>query len=92
MSTEIQEQCVDSTPGAADDKSRGHLFASTSLATWSTPSPEQFARDFQINNTVYRRLDPEYYAWLRARMVVAKKAAVTGHPSLLSRSDPVAFD
>ena len=40
--------------------------------------PDRFARDFQINDTVYRRLDPEYYAWLRSRMVLAKKAATAG--------------
>ena len=55
------------------------LFVSTSLATWTTNQPEMFVRDFQINDTVYRRLDPEYYAWLRSRMVVAKKAATAGH-------------
>jgi hypothetical protein len=51
------------------------MFVSSTLATWTTPHPEWFARDFQINDTVYRRLDPEYYAWLRSRMVLAKKAA-----------------
>jgi hypothetical protein len=55
------------------------LFVATSLATWTTANPEQFARDFQINDTVYRRLDPEYYAWLRSRMVLARKAATAGH-------------
>jgi len=45
---------------------------------WSTDEPERFARDFQINDTVYRRLDPEYYAWLRSRMVIAKRAASAG--------------
>ena len=66
-------------PEAPGGNSRGCLFVSTSLATWTTANPEQFARDFQINDTVYRRLDPEYYAWLRSRMVAAKKAATTGH-------------
>ena len=47
--------------------------------TWAPAKPEWFARDFQINDTVYRRLDPEYYAWLRSRMVLAKKAATAGH-------------
>ena len=55
------------------------LFVSSSLAIWATNQPKGFARDFQINDTVYRRLDPEYYAWLRSRMVVAKKAATAGH-------------
>ena len=55
------------------------LFVTTSLEVWATDEPERFARDFQINDTVYRRLDPEYYAWLRSRMAVAKKAATAGH-------------
>jgi hypothetical protein len=54
------------------------LFVATSLLVWSTDEPERFARDFQINDTVYRRLDPEYYAWLRSRMVIAKRAASAG--------------
>jgi hypothetical protein len=51
----------------------------TSLEIWSTDRPQWFARDAQIDDTVYRRLDPEYYVWLRSRMVLAKKAAAAGH-------------
>jgi hypothetical protein len=54
------------------------LFVSSALDTWATVNPEWFARDVQINDTVYRRIDPEYYAWLRSRMVVAKNVAATG--------------
>ena len=79
MSMELQEQCAETTPEAPGGNSRGCLFVSTSLATWTTANSEQFARDFQINDTVYRRLDPEYYIWLRSRMVAAKRAATTGH-------------
>jgi hypothetical protein len=62
------------------------LFVSTSLDTWTTGQPEIFARDVQINDTAYRRLDPEYYAWLRSRMNLAKLAAGAG------RLRPEAFD
>jgi len=62
------------------------LFVSTSLDTWTTGQPEIFARDVQINDTAYRRLDPEYYAWLRSRMNLAKLAAGAG------RLSPEAFD
>jgi hypothetical protein len=55
-----------------------HLFVSTSLDTWATNRPEMFARDFQINDVCYRRLDPEYFAWLRAKMTAAQKAAQSG--------------
>jgi hypothetical protein len=57
------------------------LFVSTSLDTWTTGQPEIFARDVQINDTAYRRLDPEYYAWLRSRMNLAKLAASAGRLS-----------
>lgn len=62
------------------------LLVSTALDTWTTGQPEIFARDVQINDTAYRRLDPEYYAWLRSRMNLAKLAAGAG------RLSPEAFD
>jgi hypothetical protein len=57
---------------------RTSLFVSTTLDTWTTTQPEIFARDVQINDAAYRRLDPEYYAWLRSRMNLAKLAAGAG--------------
>ena len=79
MNIELQETCAKSILQGPGGNSRGCLFVATSLATWTTANPEQFARDFQINDTVYRRLDPEYYIWLRSRMVAAKRAASIGH-------------
>src|SRR5512142_614122 len=73
-----QEPCAKAAPES--------LFVSSTLLTWSTETPERFARDFQINDTMYRRLDPEFYAWLRSRMVIAKKAAAAG------RIDVAAFE
>jgi hypothetical protein len=57
---------------------RGHLFVSTTLDTWFTEHAAAFARDVQIDDVVYRRLDPEYFAWLRSRMMLAKTAASAG--------------
>ena len=54
------------------------LFVSTALSCWETDRPDAFNRDVQINDTAYRRLDPEYYAWLRSRMNMAKLAALAG--------------
>jgi hypothetical protein len=79
MATVLTEQCTKPAEDPPSGVSPGWLFVSTSLATWTTANPEQFARDFHINDTVYRRLDPQYYAWLRSRMVVAKEAATAGH-------------
>lgn len=54
------------------------IYVSTSLQYWITAEPHVFARDVQINDTAYRRLDPEYYAWLRSKMQLAKMAADAG--------------
>lgn len=54
------------------------LFVATTLESWQTDQPRVFARDVQINDTAYRRLDPEYYAWLRSKMNLAKLAANVG--------------
>jgi hypothetical protein len=74
----LQEQCAKPVPAAPEGQSPGFLFVSTSLVTWTTANPGWFARDFQINDTVYRRLDPDYYAWLRSRMTLARTAANAG--------------
>jgi len=79
MKVELQEQCAKSIPAAPDRDPPGCMFVSSTLSTWKTVNPEWFARDFQVDDTVYRRLDPEYYAWLRSRMVMAKKATTAGH-------------
>jgi hypothetical protein len=73
------------SPSAAAAERLG-LFVSTALDYWHTEQAKAFARDVQINDTVYRRLDPEYYAWLRSRMVVARRAAAAG------RLDAAAFE
>jgi hypothetical protein len=54
------------------------MFVSTGLASWISDQPEVFARDVQINDTAYRRIDPEYYAWLRSKMHLAKMAVAAG--------------
>jgi len=54
------------------------MYVSTSLQQWQTDQPAIFARDVQINDTAFRRLDPEYYAWLRSRMNLARSAHQAG--------------
>ena len=78
MNAVFEERCVEMPSEAPAGEPPKPLFVSSTLLTWSTETPERFARDFQINDTMYRRLDPEYYAWLRSRMVIAKKAAAAG--------------
>ena len=50
------------------------LFVSTSLQSWATDKPQLFARDVQIDDVAFRRLDPEYFAWLRRRVQALKSA------------------
>jgi hypothetical protein len=61
---------------------RRQLFVSTALDTWLTEHDSAFARDVQVDDIAYRRLDPEYYAWLRSRMQLAKAAASSGQLGL----------
>jgi len=56
----------------------GHLFVSTALDAWFTEHAAAFARDVQIDDTAYRLLNPEYYAWLRSKMNLAKMTAEAG--------------
>jgi hypothetical protein len=89
MNVALPEQCVPSVgvvAGAEESGPQGWPFVATSLDFWLTSEPDRFARDCQIDDTAYRRLDPEYYAWLRSRMALAKKATAAG------RLDPAAFE
>ncbi len=54
------------------------LYASPSLQLLAPVQAQSIAQDFQINDTPYRRLDPEYYAWLRSKMHLARMAAAAG--------------
>ena len=53
------------------------LYVATNLKSWETNEPHCFARDVGIDGTCFRRLDPDYYAWLRHKMERAKKAEVS---------------
>jgi hypothetical protein len=54
------------------------LFVSTDLDTaqfeWAVTS----ASDVEYNGKIYRRLEPEYFAWLRSRMLAAQSAFKAG--------------
>ena len=62
------------------------LYAATNLESWETDIPHGYARDVRIDGVCFRRLDPDYYAWLRHKMDLAKKASDSG------RITPQAFD
>jgi hypothetical protein len=45
---------------------------------WRPRDPSFIARDCQIDDRCYRRLDPAYFAWLKLRMHAVKAAADAG--------------
>ena len=62
----------------ADCNDSETLWVSTDLKTWCPRDPGFIARDCQINDRCYRRLDPEYFAWLKLRMHAVKAAVDAG--------------
>ena len=77
----LHESARDDVP-AGDATTQGTvLYAATNLESWETDKPHHFARDVGIDGTCFRRLDPDYYAWLRHKMDAAKKAMGSGRLS-----------
>ena len=68
----------DDVPGRGSSGRETTLYAATNLESWETDEPHGYARDVGIDGTCFRRLDPDYYAWLRHKMDLAKKAAGAG--------------
>ncbi|MFH0910966.1 MAG: hypothetical protein V1918_05640 [Planctomycetota bacterium] len=54
------------------------LYVATNLDALECDSPGDTPGDTLRDGTVFRRLDPEYYAWLRSRMTLAKQAMDAG--------------
>ena len=54
------------------------IYVSTSLEIWEPAQPDLLARDVTLNGVCFRRLDPEYYAWLRHKLSIAEKALDAG--------------
>ena len=57
------------------------IWVSTDLKSWCPSDPHMIARDCQIDDRCYRRLDPAYFAWLKVRMHAVKAAAEAGRVS-----------
>jgi hypothetical protein len=91
------EPSQQAAPSAENDSSvpEPELFVSTDLDTaqfeWAVTS----ASDVEYNGKIYRRLEPEYFAWLRSRMLAAQSAFKAGKlsestwESLKSRFNPL---
>ena len=54
------------------------LFVATDLESRNFEYEEGGNRDIEYKGKIYRRLDPEYFAWLRSRMVAAGNAFKAG--------------
>ena len=67
MTTVLMERCAKSAENAPSGDTPSCLFVATSLVTWTTANPEQFARDFQINDTVSRYRACAYPPLMRSR-------------------------
>lgn len=50
------------------------LYVATDLRSWETEEPRRHAADVDIDGTDYRRLNRQYYAWLRRMMDRAMRA------------------
>lgn len=59
------------------DATQTALYVATNLETWETCTPEP-DQDAFCEPCGFRRLGPEYYAWLRSRMVLARKRHQVG--------------
>jgi len=75
---ETTEAAERNDPSETVDSEGTALYAATNLDSWETDKPRYFARDVGMDGICYRRLDPEYYAWLRHKMALAKKALEAG--------------
>lgn len=53
------------------------LYVSTSLDSWEADDP-RYGYEVELCGTIYRQLDPPYYAWLRQRMDNARSGNRNG--------------
>jgi len=68
-------------PNGNETTQKAALYVATNLESWETLTPKYYARDVSVDDTCFRRLDPEYYAWLRHKMALARIAADLGRIS-----------
>ena len=54
------------------------MWVSTDLKMWWPRDPTFIARDCQVDDRYFRRLDPEYFAWLRYRVLTVSAAVASG--------------
>jgi hypothetical protein len=78
---EKNSSSAEGVPNGKETTQEAALYVATNLESWGTLTPKYYARDVSVDDTCYRRLDPDYYAWLRHKMALAKKAVDSGRIS-----------
>ena len=68
----------DTASAGVGSRGKPVLLVSTTLDAWECPDPQHYAADVTLNEIPYRKLDPDYYAWLRHRMTQVKGRADKG--------------
>ena len=54
------------------------IYVSTGLDVHKIENASDWPEDWEVDDTICRRLSPEYFAWLRSRMVMAQAAHKAG--------------
>ncbi len=75
-------------PQSPADAPQPALYVSTELDLRRADDARQWPRDALIEGQVYRRLDPEYFAWLHSRMTAAQSAHRSGRLSRVTWDTP----
>lgn len=70
----IPQQFPQSPHFPAVSRAFSPIWVSTDLQTWCPRNANRVSQECQINDRWYRRLDPEYFAWLKIRMHAVKAA------------------
>ena len=66
------------TPSLPPQPPQPAIYVSTGLDIHDIEDARDWPEDREVNGTLCRRLSPEYFAWLRSRMVTAQAAHKAG--------------
>ncbi len=73
-----QKSFMDEDPEKDETWQGTAIYAATILEFWETDNPDYLAHEISINGTCFRRLDPDYYAWFRHKMISAQASHQAG--------------
>ena len=73
-----QKSFKDNAPDMDEAKKAAAIYAATNLEFWETDKSHYLAYEISINETCFRRLDPDYYTWFRHKMISAQASHQAG--------------